>query len=124
MICRKPQHKKCHSTAISIGQLVEIQTAFVAAPRGKGKYKMVCKARAVCILDKSIETVSSDVEVKYMLLMISTQDINNERVQLALRSTSPMRKLKRNIGYDDDSEVEEARQDVKRMRVDEDCSQS
>ncbi|KAH9912171.1 uncharacterized protein B0H18DRAFT_890696, partial [Fomitopsis serialis] len=73
----KPQFKKSHSTAISVGQLVEIQTSFVAVPRGKGKYKMVCKLRSIC-------------------------DINRERVEQALRKGLPTQKVKHVVGYDDD----------------------
>ncbi|EPS99195.1 hypothetical protein FOMPIDRAFT_65033, partial [Fomitopsis schrenkii] len=99
---QKMQYKKSHLTTISVGQLVEIQTSFVAVPRGKGKYKLVCKLRSVCILDQSIE-----------------QELNRECVQQALRSASPMRKVKWNVNYDDDdSDVEETRKDVKCMWVD------
>ena len=33
-----------------------------------------------------------------------------------------MRKVKRNVGYDDDSDIEETRADIKRMRVDNDSN--
>ncbi|KAH9837946.1 uncharacterized protein C8Q71DRAFT_706152, partial [Rhodofomes roseus] len=93
----KYQFKQSHPTALSVGQLVEIQTSFAVVPRGKKKYKLINKLRSICVLDRSIE---------------------NERIQAALRKTSPTRKVKRNVGYeDDDSEVEEAREDVKRMRI-------
>ena len=52
------QYKTSHFTSISTGQLVEIQASFAAVPRGRGKYKMVCRLRSVCILDQSIEQVS------------------------------------------------------------------
>lgn len=57
------QYKKSHLTTISVGQLVEIQTSFVAVPRGKGKYKLVCKLRSVCVLDQSIEQVSPELNI-------------------------------------------------------------
>ena len=53
------QYKKAHATAVSVGQLVEIQASFAAVPRGRGKYKMVCKLCSVCVLDQSIEQVST-----------------------------------------------------------------
>ncbi|TFY52084.1 hypothetical protein EVJ58_g10208, partial [Rhodofomes roseus] len=97
----KYQFKQSHPTALSVGQLVEIQTSFAVVPRGKKKYKLINKLRSICVLDRSIEN-----------------EINQERIQAALRKTSPTRKVKRNVGYeDDDSEVEEAREDVKRMRI-------
>ena len=46
------------------------------------------------------------------------QEINQERILAALQKMSPMRKVKRNVGYEeDDSEVEEAREDVKCMQI-------
>ncbi|KAH9829028.1 uncharacterized protein C8Q71DRAFT_863579 [Rhodofomes roseus] len=97
----KYQFKKSHPTALSVGQLVEIQTSFAVVPRGKKKYMLINKLRSICVLDQSIEN-----------------EINQERIQAALRKTSPTRKVKRNVGYeDDDSEVEEAREDVKCMRI-------
>ena len=39
---------------------------------------------------------------------------------MALRTASPMRKVKHNTGYDDDSDMEDTRADIKRMRVEDD----
>ena len=46
------------------------------------------------------------------------QEINQECILAALQKMSPMQKVKCNVGYEeDDSEVEEAREDVKHMRI-------
>ena len=41
-----------------MGQLVEVQVSFQAVPVAKGKYQMLQKLRAICILDRTVEEVS------------------------------------------------------------------
>ncbi|KAH9921060.1 uncharacterized protein B0H18DRAFT_880502, partial [Fomitopsis serialis] len=54
----KYHFKTSHPTSVSVGQMVEVQSSFVAVPRGKDKYKLICKLRSICVLDRSIENVS------------------------------------------------------------------
>ena len=46
-----------------------------------------------------------------------TSNLNREHIQAALQTVSPMCKVKRNTGYDDDSDVEDTRADIKCMHV-------
>ena len=41
-----------------MGQLVEVQVSFQAVPVAKGKYQMLQKLRAICILERAAEEVS------------------------------------------------------------------
>lgn len=95
---------------------MEVQSSFLAVPAGKGKYKLVCKLRSICVLDRSIEDVSAIINVNNIIILNPPQELNRERLQAVIRKPSPLRKVKRQVGYDD-SDVEETGSDLKRMRM-------
>ena len=53
----EPSYINCLPSALKIGQIVEAQVAFCAVPIGKGKYRLICKLRALCILDRQVQKV-------------------------------------------------------------------
>lgn len=45
---------------IRVGQILEAQVAFCAVPISKGKYLMICKLRALCILSRQVQKVCAE----------------------------------------------------------------
>ncbi|KAI0086698.1 hypothetical protein BDY19DRAFT_894328, partial [Irpex rosettiformis] len=85
----------CKPVVVRTGQLVEIQASFCVVPITKGRFIMLSKLRAVCILNTQV------------------QDVNIPM--------SPTKKTKRRVGYGQDgvAGTEETRMALKRLRIDE-----
>ncbi|KAI0727875.1 hypothetical protein BC629DRAFT_1259349, partial [Irpex lacteus] len=47
----------CNPVAVRVGQLVEVQASFCVIPIAKGRYMMLCKLRAVCVLGTQVQDV-------------------------------------------------------------------
>ena len=56
---RRFTHRSVLPSSIKVGHMVEVQCGFCAIPVNRRKYRFLCKLRSVCILDRSVENVSS-----------------------------------------------------------------
>ncbi|KAI0666355.1 hypothetical protein C8Q78DRAFT_984218, partial [Trametes maxima] len=78
--------KRIKPDAIMPGTMVELQVAFAVAKLGRHDYIFLPKLRAVCILNR---------------------DYNTSIIKLlSARTVSPLKKMKRKVGYDDDNDKE------------------
>ncbi|OSX62433.1 hypothetical protein POSPLADRAFT_1142711, partial [Postia placenta MAD-698-R-SB12] len=95
--------KESHNGIIvfTVGQLVEVQVSFVVVLVSKGVWKMILKLWSICILNRIIQ-----------------EELNQEHLCSMMGSSSSLKKVKRRVGYEEDSDVEEAQSDLKRMRLD------
>ncbi|KAI0676637.1 hypothetical protein C8Q78DRAFT_1073421 [Trametes maxima] len=104
----KPSFKRIKPDAIMPGTMVELQVAFAVAKLGRHDYIFLPKLRAVCILNRVVHT-------DYNTLIIKL---------LSARTVSPLKKMKRKVGYDDDNDkenvdtVEAPQRRLKRLTLD------
>ena len=54
---RSKIYTPCDPVTVKVGQLVEIQVSFCVVPVSKGKYVMLNKLRAICILSTQVQEV-------------------------------------------------------------------
>ena len=54
---RSKIYTPCDPVMVKVGQLVEIQGSFCVVPVSKGKYVMLNKLRAICILSTQVQEV-------------------------------------------------------------------
>ena len=107
-------------SSIKVGDLVEIQLAFSMVMNKKGKHTLLTKLRAVCVLSRAIEEVSSQYYMstkpcrwpKYMY----GKDMNYLTLQsfVSVRGGS-VKSLKRKVGYNTDGEPVEAQ--MKKLKL-------
>ncbi|KAI0667352.1 hypothetical protein C8Q78DRAFT_1071822 [Trametes maxima] len=104
----KPSFKRIKPDAIMPGTMVELQVAFAVAKLGRHDYIFLPKLHAVCILNRVVHT-----------------DYNTSIIKLlSARTVSPLKKMKRKVGYDDDNDkenvdtVEAPQRRLKRLTLD------
>ena len=54
---RSKIYTPCDPVTVKVGQLVEVQVSFCVVPVAKGKYIMLNKLRAICILSTQVQQV-------------------------------------------------------------------
>ncbi|KAI0666734.1 hypothetical protein C8Q78DRAFT_1072132 [Trametes maxima] len=109
--------KRIKPDVIMPGTMVELQVAFTVAKLGQHDYIFLPKLRAICILNRVVHTVS--VVLKF------SQDYNMSVIKiLSARNVSPLKKMKRKVGYDNDKEnvnaVEAPQKQLKRLTLNDD----
>lgn len=101
------------------GTMVELQIAFAAVKVGHHEYIFLPKLRAICVLSRAVQSV-----IKVSLFNLHhahyMQDYNSSALRdLSLRAVSPLKKVKRKVGYREQEEtgMEESRRQLKRMSL-------
>lgn len=70
---RKYWHIQCGPAAIRLAQMVELQVAVCTIPIAKGKYKLLPKLHAVCILSRQVQEVRNSLN-KYCDMLTNDVD--------------------------------------------------
>ena len=68
---RKYRYIEIKPSAIRVGCAVEAQVSFVAVPIQKGRYLMLSKLRALCVLDRQAVLVSLSIFNLYQINVVS-----------------------------------------------------
>ena len=101
---------------IKLGYLVEVQCSIGIVPTGKDQHTMLLTLRSICILDRSVLTVSQMLP-SWSNTTTEGQDYNRSTIE-ALRYHPSLGggNMKRKVGYsDDDGDGVEA--NMKKMRL-------
>ncbi|KAI0713351.1 hypothetical protein C8Q76DRAFT_621136 [Earliella scabrosa] len=86
----RPTFIRIKPDLLSLSNMVEIQVAFIAARTGRTEYVFLPKLRSVCLLDRCVE-----------------RDYNAAAIRmLSSKPASPLKKVKRKVGYDHSSNEE------------------
>ncbi|KAI0349264.1 hypothetical protein OH77DRAFT_1499631 [Trametes cingulata] len=96
-------YQRVRPDVIVPGTMVEVQVAFAAVKLGRDDYIFLPKLRAICVLDRGVQS-----------------DYNVSRLkELCTKSVSPLKKVKRKIGYGDEGRtiMEDSNQRMKRMSL-------
>ncbi|KAI0665363.1 hypothetical protein C8Q78DRAFT_1084043 [Trametes maxima] len=87
--------------AIMCGAMVELQIAFTVAKLGRHDYIFLPKLRAICILNRVVHADYNASIIKH----------------LSTRNVSPLRKVKRKVGYDSDDKENASMMDLPQQRL-------
>ncbi len=101
------------------GTMVELQIAFAAVKVGHHEYIFLPKLRAICVLSRAVQSVITS-SLFSLCCAHYMQDYNSSALKdLSLRAVSPLKKVKRKVGYGEEEEIgmEESRRRLKRMSL-------
>ncbi|KAI0648855.1 hypothetical protein C8Q79DRAFT_904731, partial [Trametes meyenii] len=100
---RRGSFRRIKPDAIAPGLMVELQITFIAVKLGRNDYAFLPKLRSICVLNRVVHSLLSN------------------------QTVSPLKKVKRKIGYDeekDQMEVEESHRRLKRMSLQDEAKSS
>ena len=101
--CYKPE-------LFNLSNMVEVQVSFHVVRVGRHDYVFVPKLRALCLLNRNAEAVCLFCYTwMFTLLMLKwgRQDYNIAAIEaIAKGPVSPLKKIKRKVGYEDHAEEE------------------
>ncbi|KAI0337021.1 hypothetical protein BDW22DRAFT_1340590, partial [Trametopsis cervina] len=94
----KYTYASCDPIGIRPGQLVELQVAFGTVPVSKGRHIMLSKLRSICVISRQVQDVIFN--------------------SFKTTPTSPLKRIKRNVGYVTSNEYgNQAARALKRLRL-------
>ncbi|EIW51397.1 uncharacterized protein TRAVEDRAFT_84659, partial [Trametes versicolor FP-101664 SS1] len=86
------------------GTMVELQIAFAAVKVGHHEYIFLPKLRAICVLSRAVQSVITS-SLYSLCCAHYKQDYNSSALKdLSLRAISPLKKVKRKVGYEEEEE--------------------